>query len=137
MNCVFCDIVNGKEKAEILFEDENTLSFLDIRPFNYGHSLIVPKKHYDNFLEIPTDELKSVINTTQIISAAVTKSLKPEGFNILANNGSAAGQTIFHFHFHIIPRFRDDDFKFRVNLKQYTDGMMKNFADQIRDKIIK
>jgi histidine triad (HIT) family protein len=135
MNCVFCDIVSGKEKAEILYEDENTLSFLDIRPFNYGHSLIVPKKHFENFLGVPADELKSLIHTTQIITAAILESLKPEGFNILANNGSAAGQTIFHFHFHIIPRYKNDDFKFRVNLKGYSDGMMKNFADQIRDKI--
>ncbi len=135
MNCVFCEIVSGTEKAEILYEDQDTIAFLDIRPFNFGHSLIVPRKHYENFLDVPSSQLQLLINITQMITAAIKESLMPEGFNILANNGSAAGQTIYHFHFHIIPRYKNDDFKFRVNLKQYSDGLMKEFAGKIRNKI--
>ena len=135
MNCVFCEIVRGNEKAEILFENEDTVSFLDIRPFNFGHALVVSKRHFENFLEVPPAELKSLINTTQLVTTAIKESLNPDGFNILANNGAAAGQTIFHFHFHIIPRYKNDDFKFRVNLKQYSNGLMKEVAEKIRNSI--
>lgn len=135
MNCVFCEIVKGNDKAEILYEDQDTIAFLDIRPFNFGHSLVVSRTHFDSFLDVPSSQLKLLINTTQMITAAIKESLQPEGFNILANNGAAAGQTIYHFHFHIIPRYKNDDFKFRVNLKQYSDGLMKEFAGKIRSKI--
>ncbi len=131
MDCIFCDIINGKSEAEILYEDENIISFLDIRPVNYGHTLVVPKKHCDNFLSLTSVELNYLINGLQIISRAVEKSVKADGFNIIVNNGKAAGQTVFHFHFHIIPRFAND-FSFRPNFKKYSNGSMKEFADKIR-----
>ena len=137
MNCVFCEIVSGNEKAELLYEDRDVISFLDIRPFNFGHTLVVPREHYENFLSVPPDRLQLLISTTQKITAAIRESLHPDGFNILTNNGAAAGQTIYHFHFHIIPRFKEDDFKFRVNLKSYSDGLMKEFAGKIRNEINK
>lgn len=131
MDCIFCDIINGKSEAEILYEDENIISFLDIRPVNYGHTLVVPKKHYDNFLSLTSSELNYLINGLQTISRAVEKSVKADGFNIVVNNGKSAGQTVFHFHFHIIPRFTND-FSFRLNFKKYSNGSMKEFADKIR-----
>jgi histidine triad (HIT) family protein len=76
--------------------------------------------------------LGDLIQATQMLSAAILKSLAPDGFNIVVNNGVAAGQSIFHFHFHIIPRFQSDDFKFRPNLKSYRDGTMEKFAEKIR-----
>ena len=133
MDCIFCDIINGKSEAEILYEDENIISFLDIRPVNYGHTLVVPKKHCDNFLSLTSVELNYLINGLQIISRAVEKSVKADGFNIIVNNGKAAGQTVFHFHFHIIPRFAND-FSFRPNFKKYSNGSMKEFADKIRNR---
>ena len=135
MDCIFCDIINKKASAEILYEDENIISFLDIRPVNYGHTLIIPKKHYENFLAIPKGELDGLIKVTQKLSEAITKSIEPDGFNIVANNGIAAGQTVFHFHFHIIPRFKNDDFKFKLNLKSYENGAMKIFAEKIRQSV--
>jgi histidine triad (HIT) family protein len=108
MDCVFCDIINGKEEAEILYQDENIISFLDIRPVNYGHTLVIPKKHFDNFLLVPAEKLKNIINGVQILSSAIKNSIDADGFNIVVNNGTAAGQTVFHFHFHIIPRFNND-----------------------------
>ncbi len=131
MDCIFCDIINGKSEAEILYEDENIISFLDIRPVNYGHTLVVPKKHYDNFLSLTSTELNYLINGLQTISRAVEKSVKADGFNIVVNSGKAAGQTVFHFHFHIIPRFTND-FSFSPNFKKYSNGSMKEFADKIR-----
>jgi histidine triad (HIT) family protein len=132
MNCIFCDIINKKSNAEILFENESIISFLDIRPVNYGHTLVIPKTHYENFLVLPGKELCELIKVTKDISGAIVNSLNPEGFNIVTNNGTAAGQSVFHFHFHIIPRFKYDDFRFRPKLKEYNNGSMREFADKIR-----
>ena len=137
MSCIFCDIVDGKSGAEIIYEDENVLSFLDIRPINYGHTLVIPKNHYENFFSVPAKEMNAVIKATQNISDAVSKSLKTDGFNIVANNGTAAGQSVFHFHFHIIPRYNTDKFHFRPELKNYGSVSMKEFADKIRNAVIK
>jgi len=136
MNCIFCDIINKKAHAEILFENERVISFLDIRPVNYGHTLVIPKTHYENFLALPEDELCELIKVTKDLSEAIASSLSPEGFNIVTNNGMAAGQSVFHFHFHIIPRFKDDDFRFRPNLKKYNDGSMSEYADKIRAAVV-
>ncbi|MGA7721057.1 MAG: HIT family protein [Ignavibacteriaceae bacterium] len=119
MNCIFCNIINKISDAEILFEIEKVISFLDIRPVNYGHTLVIPKRHYENFLSLPEDELCELIKVTKDISGAIINSLNPEGFIIDINNGIFAGQSVFHFHFHIIPRFKDDDFRFRPKLKEY------------------
>lgn len=132
MKCIFCDIIKGIEPAEIIYQDEDVISFLDIRPINFGHALVIPKNHYENFLAVPSKEINSVINITQKIADGVSKGLGCDGFNIIANNGTAAGQTVFHFHFHIIPRYKTDTFKYRPKLKNYENGSMKDFADKIR-----
>ena len=136
MNCIFCDIINRKANAEILFENEKVLAFLDVRPVNYGHTLVIPKTHSENFLSVCKEDLLELIKITQVISGAITKSINPDGFNIVTNNGTAAGQSVFHFHFHIIPRFMNDAFSFRPNLKSYSNGTMREFADKIRLEII-
>jgi histidine triad (HIT) family protein len=132
MDCIFCDIVNRKEQAEILFENERVLAFLDIRPVNYGHTLVIPKKHFNNFLDLPQDYLQELISVTQMLSSAIKDGLKSDGFNVIINNGAAAGQTVYHFHFHIIPRF-SHDFNYRPGFKIYADGSMQDFAEQIRN----
>jgi histidine triad (HIT) family protein len=137
MDCIFCDIIQRKSPAEIIYEDEKVISFLDIRPINYGHTLVIPIKHYEDFISVPADEMNAVINVTQTISEAVSKSLKADGFNIIANNGAAAGQRVFHFHFHIIPRYNTDNFHFRPILKNYKNGSMKEIADKIRSAVTK
>ena len=137
MDCIFCDIINKKAEAEILFENEDIISFLDIRPVNYGHTLVIPKIHYENFLSLPEDMLLELTKTTQTLADAILKSLKPEGFNIVVNTGVAAGQSVFHFHYHIIPRFKDDNFGFRPNLKKYNNGSMHEFAEKIRAAVLK
>lgn len=136
MDCIFCDIVSHKEKAEILLDNERIMAFLDIRPVNYGHTLVIPKKHFSNFLELPQDYLNELTNAAQILSAAIKDGLKADGFNVIINNGAAAGQTVYHFHFHIIPRF-SNDFNYRPSFKIYADGSMKDFADKIRNAVTK
>ena len=136
MDCIFCDIIEGKSEAEILFQNENIISFLDIRPVNYGHTLVITKKHYDNFQSVPLEELDHLMKGIQFITYAVVKSVNADGFNLIVNSGKAAGQTIFHFHFHIIPRYLND-FRFKPDFKSYSIGGMKEFADKIRNEINK
>jgi len=136
MECIFCNITDRKSEAEIIFEDDDILAFLDIQPVNYGHTLVIPKKHYDNFLTVPKDELEKLIHATQFIAGVIKRSLNADGFNVISNNGSPAGQSVYHFHFHIIPRFQND-FTLRPVVKNYKTGSMNEFGKQIRSFISK
>ena len=136
MECIFCNIAERKSEAEIVFEDDSIISFLDIQPINYGHTLVIPKKHFDNFLTIPSEELIHLINATQYIAGAVKRSVNADGFNIISNNGDSAGQTVYHFHFHIIPRF-NEDFNFKPRFKNYKTGDIIRYADRIRSAVLK
>jgi histidine triad (HIT) family protein len=135
MDCVFCNIIERKAPAEIIYEDEKVIAFLDIKPIHFGHVLVVPKIHSKDFIDIPTEDLHSLINATRIIANALVKSLKPDGYNIFSNNGKAAGQSVFHFHMHITPRYFKDDIHFRLNLKKYEHDEMKDFAEMIKKEI--
>ena len=132
MNCIFCDIINKKAEAEIIYENEDIISFLDIRPMNFGHALVIPKTHFENFLSVPKPLLNKLIESTQYISEVINNSLNTDGFNIVVNNGSAAGQSVFHFHFHIIPRFKSDSFNFKPIFKKYENEGFREYADKIR-----
>lgn len=136
MECIFCNIKDQKAEAEIIFEDENILAFLDIQPVNFGHTLVITKNHYDNFLTVPKDELHKLIHATQFIAGIVKRSLNADGFNVISNNGNSAGQSVFHFHFHIIPRF-NQDFTLKPALKSYGGGSMQEYGNQIRSFISK
>jgi histidine triad (HIT) family protein len=135
MDCIFCKIVNRTAHAEILYENDNVISFLDTSPVNFGHALVVTKKHYPDFLTVPKNELDHVIQAARVISEVISRKLNCHGFNLVVNNGTAAGQTVKHFHLHIIPRFDQDDFRFKLNLKKYSDDTMKEYADKIREEI--
>jgi histidine triad (HIT) family protein len=136
MECIFCNIIDRKAEAEIVFEDENIIAFLDIQPVNYGHTLIIPKKHYDNFLTVPKDELDKLIHAAQFITGVVKRSMNADGFNLISNNGDSAGQSVYHFHFHIIPRFKND-FTLKPKVIEYSSGAMKEYGDKIRALISK
>lgn len=103
-NCVFCAIVAGEIPSFRIYEDDVVISFLDINPFSYGHALVVPKVHREGLLDASDGELGDVIARVKKIASEITKRLGADGFNILQNNGEAAGQTVRHLHFHIIPR---------------------------------
>ena len=111
--CIFCQIVDNKIPSQILFENDTTLAFLDIFPISNGHTIVIPKNHYNNLEDIPVDELFNVFKIVKKMSSKIYEKLKIEGYNILQNNFKAAGQVINHFHVHIIPRRREDG-KFRL-----------------------
>lgn len=111
MDCIFCKIINKELPADIIYEDENTLAILDLRPVNKGHTLVMPKKHTADFISTPDDVLAHATQTAKKIADAVQKATGAAGMNITTNNGAAAGQVIFHLHYHVIPRYLSDGLK--------------------------
>lgn len=109
--CIFCKISLGEIPSYKVYEDDFFLAFLDISQATYGHTLIIPKEHYANLLEMPDELLEKLMIVGKKVACAVKSATKCEGFNILNNNGEAAGQSVQHFHIHIIPRYPNDSFK--------------------------
>jgi histidine triad (HIT) family protein len=108
MASIFSQIVNGEVPAAKVYEDDLTLAFLDIRPAARGHTLVICKDEYPSLLDVPPDVLSAVANTTQRVARAIKDALHPDGFNVVQNDGPAAGQVVFHYHVHIIPRWEGD-----------------------------
>ena len=135
MSTIFTKIINREIPAEILYETDNVISIIDIMPIHYGHALIIPKKEYKDFLEVPERELTELFVITQKIAHALVKTFNLAGFNFFANNGEIAGQSVFHFHIHVIPRYANDGISFHRNLKKYAEGQAKEVADKIRANI--
>jgi histidine triad (HIT) family protein len=109
-NCVFCQIVRKQAPASIVYEDEQVVAFLSNRPVNEGHTLLAPKKHYENIYEIPEDEAGYLFKITKRIASAVRDAVSAEGIRIVQNNGWAAGQVVFHLHLHVIPMMPNEGF---------------------------
>lgn len=107
-NCLFCKIINGEIPAAKVYEDEYSYAFLDIKPINPGHTLLVPKQHFANLYEMPDEVLANLAPTIKKLGIAIKKAVGADGINIGMNNDSAAGQLVFHAHIHIMPRFKDD-----------------------------
>lgn len=135
MDCIFCRIIRHELRAEILYENDKVISILDINPIHYGHALVIPKTHCLDFLSIPEEDLHDVLHATQIVARAIVSGLHLDGFNIFSNNGRIAGQSVFHFHMHITPRYPDDNIKFVLQLKTYSDGVLAEYGETIRKHI--
>ena len=107
-NCIFCKIANGEIPAATLYEDENFRVILDLGPASKGHALILPKSHAANIYELSDEMAAKAMILAKKMATAMTAALKCDGFNIVQNNGECAGQTVFHFHMHLIPRYKGD-----------------------------
>ena len=114
-DCIFCKLANGVFETNTLYEDDDFRIILDAGPATKGHALILPKAHYANIYEIPADLLAKAAVLAKEQAEHMTKVLGADGFNIVQNNGETAGQTVFHFHIHLIPRFQDDGQKIGWN----------------------
>jgi histidine triad (HIT) family protein len=110
-DCIFCDIVAGDTPAEIVDSDEDTVAFMDINPATPGHALVVPRAHSADLIEISDLDLERTALAARRLAVRIERALDPAGFNILNACRSAAWQTVFHFHLHVIPRYRDDSLK--------------------------
>ncbi|MCI9314724.1 MAG: HIT family protein [Lachnospiraceae bacterium] len=107
-NCIFCKIANGEIPSQTLYEDDSFRVILDLGPATKGHALVIPKEHYANLYELPEEQAGEAMKVAKKMAARMTERLGCEGFNLIQNNGDLAGQTVFHFHMHMIPRYRAD-----------------------------
>ena len=111
-NCIFCKIANGGIPSNTVYEDDNFRVILDNGPATKGHSLVIPKEHYANLFELPDEVLKEAVSVAKHCGGVLKEKLSADGLNLVQNNGEAAGQTVMHFHMHLIPRYRDDQANF-------------------------
>ena len=116
-NCIFCKLANGEIPTNAIYEDEDFKVILDASPATKGHALILPKEHFADMYEIDTELLGKAIKVAQKVIRYETPILGCDGYNVLQNNKEAAGQTVFHFHMHLIPRYKDND---NANLLTWT-----------------
>ena len=106
--CIFCKIAKGEIPSATLYEDEEFRVILDLGPANKGHALILPKAHYENLYDLPDEMAAHAMILAKKIATKMKGILNCDGYNLVQNNGEAAGQTVFHFHMHLIPRYPDD-----------------------------
>jgi histidine triad (HIT) family protein len=134
-NCIFCKIVAGDIAASKVYEDDETIAFLDIQPVNPGHVLVIPKDHFENIYTTPVMTWMRVQMTVQKVALAVKNATGADGINVHMNNEPAAGQVVPHTHVHIIPRYNDDGFV-HWSHNVYKDAEeMKTFAENITNEL--
>jgi len=131
-DCVFCRIIRGDLPCEKVFENEDFLAFLDLRPVNPGHTLVIPKQHYPDYLSMPPELLCAFAEPVQRVAAAVMDVTESDGWNLLQNNGAAAKQVVFHVHFHVIPRNWADDGLKKSPREELTREETKDLGKRLR-----
>ena len=134
-DCVFCKIVTGQIPCTRVWEDDVCLAFLDIGPISPGHTLVIPKKHYESVSEMPADEAAHIASKFPALAAAVKEAVGADGINILQNNGPSAGQVVPHLHIHLIPRWPGDGLGFRWPAKTGDPEVLKKQAEAIRKRL--
>jgi histidine triad (HIT) family protein len=133
-DCIFCKIVNGEIPAAKVFENEYVMAFLDISQVTKGHTLVIPKVHKENLFELTPDIAKNLFESVPAIANALKQEYKPLGLNLVNNNGEQAGQTVYHFHVHLIPRYGQGDgfgAVWKSNTSDYTPQTLKEMAANI------
>ncbi len=130
-NCIFCKIANGDIPSRTLYEDDKFRVILDLGPASRGHALILPKNHYANLYELPDETAGEVMKLAKRMASQMTERLGCEGFNLVQNNGELAGQTVFHFHMHLIPRYHDDGQKIGWKPQEITQEELEEIRKQI------
>ena len=134
-DCIFCKIIEGKIPSAKVYEDDDVLAFLDISQTTKGHALVVPKEHYDNFLTTPKDIMHKVMDVAQRIGQVDIKLLGAKGVNILSNCYPAAGQSVMHFHVHVIPRY-DENEGIKITMKDNSSGLnLPALASEIKEEL--
>lgn len=129
-DCIFCKIVKKEIPAEIVYEDEDVLAFLDIKPVNYGHLLVIPKEHYPWIYDVPDDLLKKMMAKSKYLMKDLKEIMKAD-FVVLA----VVGVEVPHYHVHLVPRYSDDGMANFFPTKNYEEGKMKETAEKIRESV--
>lgn len=130
-NCIFCKIANGEIPSRTLYEDDDFRIILDLAPATKGHALILPKNHYKNLYEIADETAAKVLPLAKKMAVTMTERLGCDGFNLIQNNNEVAGQTVFHFHMHLIPRYHNDN----QNLVMKANKMSDEELDAVKNKV--
>jgi len=131
-DCIFCKIIAGEIPCISLWEDQETLAFMDINPANPGHALVIPKQHWQDVYTIPDEAIGSVAATARRIATAVRTALTPDGINLVQANGPGAAQSVFHFHMHVLPRYSGDELKLNWRLKLGDMDQLKPISERIK-----
>ncbi len=134
-SCIFCKIVAKEAVSSFTYEDKSVMAFLDIRPLTMGHTLVIPKDHYVDIFDIPQEELASVHLAAKLLAFAVKKATDADGISIIQQNGKAAGQDIFHFHVHVVPRFSGQALPRFSELKEVERMKLDEMAEKIRQQL--
>lgn len=132
-NCIFCKLANGDIPTATVYEDEYLRAIMDAAPANKGHIIILPKSHAANIYELEDEYVSRAFVLAKKLAVALKKLTGCDGVNIIQNNGGAAGQTVFHFHVHVIPRFKDDDCTIVWKPTSYEDGEASEVAKKIAE----
>jgi len=137
-DCIFCKIIDGSIPSNKVYEDEHVLAFMDVAPLTKGHTLLIPKQHVKDLYEMPEDVARNLYAAAPKIANAIKKAFNPQGLNTINNNGAFAGQSVFHYHLHFIPRYDDSDgLKVRWEAKngEFTPEQLKAIAEEIKTNL--
>ena len=137
-DCIFCKIVKGEIPAAKVFENEHVLAFLDISQVTKGHTLVIPKVHKENIYELTPEIARNLYEVVPSIANAIKTEFEPIGLNSVNNNGEHAGQSVFHFHLHLIPRYgKGDGFGavWKNNQSEYSAQMLQDMAEKIQKQL--
>lgn len=132
-NCIFCKIAAGEIPSATIYEDDDFRVILDIEPASKGHALILPKEHYANLYELPDELAAKVLLVAKKVITKMTEIVKCDGYNILQNNGETAGQTVFHYHMHLIPRYKGDDVTLTWNHGELSADIKEYILSQMNE----
>ncbi|NSL52004.1 HIT family protein [Calidifontibacillus erzurumensis] len=138
-DCIFCKIINGEIPASKVYEDEHVLAFLDISQITKGHTLVIPKAHYENLFDLPQESAEKLFSVVPKIVNAMKSQLHIEDLNLVSNSGRKAGQEVFHLHLHLIPRYGKGDgygAVWKSNANNYTREDLQNLAETIASGIV-
>ena len=131
-DCIFCKIVAGELPAEVVDQDDHTLSFMDINPWTRGHALVIPREHSRNLYEIDDEDLARVTAAAKRLATKMRERLGSDGANLLNSSETAAWQTVFHFHMHVIPRYEDDPLRLPGAPQQVDQDELRAVAEELR-----
>ena len=135
-DCLFCKIINGDIPSTKVYEDEHVFAFMDIMPLSKGHTLLIPKQHCKDLFEMPEEVAGNLYKAAPKVANAIKKAFNPVGLNTVNNNGAAAGQTVFHFHLHLIPRYNETEgLNVQWNAKNGDLAEIAQIGEQIKNNL--
>ena len=134
-HCIFCDLIQGAAEVSVCYEDAQAMAFMDIQPVNLGHALVAPKVHYESLKDVPRDVAMHLFDVAMTLAPVIQKSAGCDDMNIVVNSGHQAGQNVFHYHVHLIPRRADDNFDIALPFEGSTMPD-RTFLDAMAARII-